>query len=167
MTDFHDLVIPAQEAPITGGVILRRVPDGIETNIPHRVVEHSPSGYEWGFAGSGPADLALNILESALLAIGHQGQRVECYRGSCFRLAQALHQAYKFEVIAGVPHEGTVIYWPALRGWIEERAAAAGLCLTCGEDPRLKLTPDDYGMTGRDGWTCPGCGAWRPAEMES
>lgn len=27
-----------------------------------RIVYHSPTGFEWGYAGSGPADLALNIL---------------------------------------------------------------------------------------------------------
>ncbi len=28
-------------------------------------VWHSPSGFEWGYGGSGPADLALNILLAA------------------------------------------------------------------------------------------------------
>ena len=120
MTDFHDLV---SDEPITGGAIFRRYPDGIETNIPHHVTEHSPNGYEWGYPGSGPADLALNVLETALLAMDHKGRRMDGMKGSCFALAWALHQDFKREFIAALPHEGGVIYWPALRAWIEERAA--------------------------------------------
>jgi hypothetical protein len=30
------------------------------------VVRHSPDGFEWGYAGSGPADLALSILSDYL-----------------------------------------------------------------------------------------------------
>ena len=126
MTEFHDLV---SDEPITAGVFLRRYPDGVETNIPHRVTHHSPSGYEWGYGGSGPADLALNILEAALVELGHNGKRAECWRGGCFALAWALHQDFKRELIAPIPAEGGVIYWPALRAWITDHAKAAGLCL--------------------------------------
>ena len=47
-----------------GDIFLRRLPtgDGV-VNVPVRVMHHSPSGIEWGYAGSGPADLALNILD--------------------------------------------------------------------------------------------------------
>ena len=31
------------------------------TNVPIKVVHHSPAGIEWGYHGSGPADLALNL----------------------------------------------------------------------------------------------------------
>lgn len=117
MNDFHDLV---SDEPITEGAFFRRFPDGIETNIPHLVTHHSPSGYEWGYGGSGPADLALNVLESALIAMGHEGDRVECWRGDCFSLAWRLHQKFKREFIATIPFEGGVIYWPALRAWITE-----------------------------------------------
>jgi len=30
--------------------------------LKHRIVEHSPDGFQWGYGGSGPADLALNML---------------------------------------------------------------------------------------------------------
>jgi len=33
-------------------------------NLPH-VVRHSPDGFEWGYGGSGPADLALSLLTDA------------------------------------------------------------------------------------------------------
>ena len=42
---------------------LKRDPKGYATaNVPHAIVRHSPTGFEWGYGGSGPAELALNIL---------------------------------------------------------------------------------------------------------
>lgn len=35
---------------------------GIDRPVPHKYVYHSPTGMEFGYAGSGPSDLALNIL---------------------------------------------------------------------------------------------------------
>jgi hypothetical protein len=35
---------------------------GRHVNIQRRIVRHSPTGFAWGYGGSGPADLALNIL---------------------------------------------------------------------------------------------------------
>lgn len=34
--------------------------DGVERSLRH-VMRHSPTGFEWGYGGSGPADLALSI----------------------------------------------------------------------------------------------------------
>jgi hypothetical protein len=45
---------------------------------------HSPTGFEWGYAGSGPAQLALAILADAL----NDDER-----------ALRLHQKFKFKVI--------------------------------------------------------------------
>src|SRR5262249_47817253 len=45
---------------------------------------HSPTGFEWGYGGSGPAQLALAILADAL------GNDLDAMR---------LHQRYKFKVI--------------------------------------------------------------------
>lgn len=52
---------------------------------------HSPTGFEWGYSGSGPAQLALAILAEHL----GDGQR-----------AQRSHQEYKYRVVAGLPREG-------------------------------------------------------------
>ena len=46
---------------------------------------HSPTGFEWGYAGSGPAQLAWAMLADAL---------------EDDALASQLHQRFKFEVIA-------------------------------------------------------------------
>ncbi|MCA9071157.1 MAG: hypothetical protein KDA84_19650 [Planctomycetaceae bacterium] len=49
---------------------------------------HSPTGFEWGYGGSGPAQLALAILADFL---------------NDEEAAVSLHQKFKFQVIAGLP----------------------------------------------------------------
>lgn len=51
------------------------------------VRSHSPDGFEWGYGGSGPAQLALAIL------CDHLGDSAE---------AQAWYQAFKFRVIGAI-----------------------------------------------------------------
>lgn len=159
MSDFHDLFIP--DAPITQGVILRRFPDGIETNVPHLVTHHSPTGYEWGYAfgGSGSADLALNILGTALQELQHKGEKVDCWCGDCFQLAWTLHHPFKFQFLSNMPHDGGVIYWPALKAWILDNATKKGICPYCG----------DWGVTasrrnGLQPYTCANCSKFWEAE---
>lgn len=55
---------------------------------------HSPTGFEWGYCGSGPAQLAL-----ALLADFFGG-----YAGDGEKLALDLHQDFQSCVIARLPH---------------------------------------------------------------
>lgn len=111
-------------------VFERREGNELYTNVPHRVVQHSPYGYEWGYAGSGPSDLALNIVENCLRELGHKGKRVKQFDGTCYAAAIQLHQDFKFEFIATLPREGgsietaTVVMWiserlPTLEEWIE------------------------------------------------
>jgi hypothetical protein len=52
---------------------------------------HSPTGIEWGYAGSGPAQLALALAAEVT--------------GSDYR-ALDVYQRLKFELIAGLPVEG-------------------------------------------------------------
>lgn len=53
-----------------------------------RVVNHSPTGFCWGYGGSGPAQLALAIL------MDHLGD---------VERAKSLYQDFKFKVIARLP----------------------------------------------------------------
>ena len=55
---------------------------------------HSPDGFEWGYGGSGPAQLALAILAHHL----DNGD-----------LAIALHQQFKFAVVAKFPRPGWIL----------------------------------------------------------
>jgi hypothetical protein len=105
---------------LTDGVILKRDEVGVGTNGQHHVVVHSPTGFEWGYAGSGPADLALNIVQTLLNERGYTGQRVDCYQGWCWDKAWQLHQDLKFDIIARVPHEGATIPYELLSNWLTE-----------------------------------------------
>jgi len=107
--------------PLQEGIVLRRDRHQVKTNVPHLVVHHSPTGFEFGYAGSGPADLALNIVQAILNRLGYKGERTTCYRGTCFSLAYRMHQPFKFAFIAGAPREGTVIPYPVVEAWVAER----------------------------------------------
>lgn len=67
--------------------VVVRFEDGREAFLAPRLdlANHSPSGYSWGYAGSGPAQTSLAILADCL---GDD------------RRALALHQRFKFAVIA-------------------------------------------------------------------
>jgi hypothetical protein len=88
------------------------------TNVPHLVTHHSPSGYSWGYGGSGPADLALNILEWVLREDGHQGPRVRCFEGECFVRAWHLHQPFTWTFLAPLPPAGGTLPLAAIRQWL-------------------------------------------------
>lgn len=124
--------------PLTEGIILERTGAEVDgmgqtaTNVPHHVVHHSPDGYEWGYGGSGPADLALNIVESILHHLGWIGQRTECHDGSCFELAWMLHQPFKWLFIAPASKEGALIPWDNAETWVISAAATRGIYLVEG-----------------------------------
>jgi hypothetical protein len=63
----------------------------LDPQVSLRLFNHSPTGFEWGYAGSGPAQLALAILADLL------GDAAEALR---------LHQEFKFLVVARLPYDG-------------------------------------------------------------
>jgi hypothetical protein len=69
-------------------------PDEMVYDLSH-VVHHSPTGFEMGYAGSGPADLALSILADYF---GERPTKKQLYHGDvkCW----VLHQQFKFEFVA-------------------------------------------------------------------
>jgi len=83
------------------GVLVDGVP------LPQRIVYHSPTGFEFGYGGSGPADLALNIL---VLFISH-------------REAEQLHQDFKWAFIAAA-FPGMTLRASTIRGWIHTQSRA-------------------------------------------
>ena len=60
-----------------------------------RVVNHSPTGFCWGYGGSGPAQLALAIL-------------LDHFNGDRDR-ALSLYQDFKSKVIAGLPMDSDFV----------------------------------------------------------
>jgi len=92
---------------------LKRKPDGTpEVNVPHAIVHHSPDGFEWGYGGSGPAELALNILASMI------GQEAAQRDG--------LYQKFKWDFIAVMPEDGGTIKATDVDVWLKENGVMGG-----------------------------------------
>ena len=132
--DAHGFILRRERAQtmVPGASIDRRIVAGPDlrtgevvvamTNVPHYVEWHSPSGYEWGYGGSGPADLALNIVEYILRHIGFEGQQwAEARRGGCFSKAVFLHQEFKWLFVATLPRSGGFILYEAAEAWVKSR----------------------------------------------
>lgn len=77
----------------TGDIILKRIDNVPHININQEIIRHSPTGMEWGYAGSGPSDLALNILAKYTTA----------------EKALRHYQRFKSEFICNMPDEGGII----------------------------------------------------------
>lgn len=89
-----------------------------------RVVHHSPTGIEWGYGGSGPADAALSVL-AYCLPVGCDGEEpVTLFEGQCSTLAWDMHQAFKWARIAKLPYEGGTLSGREVDAWIDENLAA-------------------------------------------
>ncbi|AIZ65626.1 hypothetical protein PK28_18075 (plasmid) [Hymenobacter sp. DG25B] len=104
----HDVYLPYR----TGDdIILKREGDRLTVNVPRVFTRHSPDGYEWGYAGSGPAELALNIL---LLFAD-------------YATANPLYQDFKQEFIADLPRtNGTsTISATLIQAWLAMRDSPA------------------------------------------
>jgi hypothetical protein len=76
------------------------------TNVPQRIILHSPDGFEWGYCGSGPADFALNILS---LYIGEEAAQ-----------QNGLYQRFKEAFLSKLPHEGGIIKRNDIMQWLNE-----------------------------------------------
>ena len=70
-----------------------------------KVYNHSPDGFSWGYAGSGPAQLALAIL-------------LECTDEDT---AKYHYQAFKFDVIAKLPRTEEFEITIDVQEWLESR----------------------------------------------
>ena len=73
-----------------GAAVLVTV-DGRPLNPRLDLWNHSPTGFEWGYGGSGPAQLALALLANAL---GDDDAAIR------------LHQEFKWKVVATLPGAG-------------------------------------------------------------
>lgn len=104
---------------LTEGVACWRAPDGTaRSSIPQRHVHYAPKGLDWGFGGSGPADLALNVL-AVFLPLAPDTTGVALRDGSSVsEAAWALHQAFKYDLIGTLPRAGGHITAKTIRAWI-------------------------------------------------
>jgi Family of unknown function (DUF6166) len=87
-------------------VFVRR--NGVQTELAWKLDlwNHSPTGFEWGYGGSGPAQLALALLWDVLRSDD---------------LACELHQAFKWEVVAKLGTANWFLRQDAVRQWCVRR----------------------------------------------
>lgn len=83
-----------------------------------KVRNHSPTGFNWGYGGSGPAQLSLALL---LDYFGDTGT------------AQRLYQDFKFRVVASWPQDG---------GWKITGAEIESICADIDAESALSRYPD-------------------------
>lgn len=89
-----------------GVVVVKRDDDGADQPLPVRLdlVNHSPDGFEWAYAGSGPAQLACALLADC------EGDAV----------ALAFYQRFKFATVVDLEVEG----WALTAAQIRQRLEA-------------------------------------------
>lgn len=92
------------------------VPDYTDEAIPlplnprYDIANHSPDGFECGYPGSGPAQLALALIADAL---GEQSADVA--------LVRHLYQRFKFDVVAQLPQaRGWALDQESILDWIDQ-----------------------------------------------
>lgn len=98
--------MPARKNRIVGYIETNSVyVDGIEVDLASslKVLDKSPAGFAWGYAGSGPSQLALAILMVF----------------TDDKTAKLLYQQFKIDVIAPLPWEKSFIIEFDIPGWIE------------------------------------------------
>ena len=95
-----------------GHEVFKRVwPDGVTSallpNASLKLANHSPTGFSWGFSGSGPAQLALALLLDAT---------------SIPETALAYYQEFKSAIVAGWDFNGSwVIFRSDIINWLRLR----------------------------------------------
>jgi len=119
ITDTQDICDIHLTDSLDDGIIITRMNGKVATNVPHLMVHHSLTGFEFGYGGSGPADLALNCVEIILNRMAYQGKRIKCHDGNCWDLAWTFHQDFKRTFIATLDHDaGGVIPYEVAEQWV-------------------------------------------------
>jgi hypothetical protein len=97
--------------------------DGPRRPLKH-FVRHSPSGFEWGYGGSGPADLARSILAHHLG--GHVAPPVRVY------------QLFKFTIVAAFPKQEWTLTSNDITSWLDHELRSIGVkCARCADEGAL------------------------------
>lgn len=74
---------------------------------PKREFRHSPDGFQWGYGGSGPAELARAIL-ARVIADDDRARHPRCY------------QKFKEEVISRIRKDEFELDFKSVQGWYDE-----------------------------------------------
>lgn len=85
---------------------------------------HSPTGFCWGYGGSGPADLALSILADVLGEDLTADQLRMACQGMIRSVAYEYYQSFKWDVVARWPFgQSFSIDEDAIREWLRSHGA--------------------------------------------
>jgi hypothetical protein len=95
-----------------GGMLVLRNGEPLLPGPSQKLINHSPDGFNWGYGGSGPAQLALGLL----LDVTHNPS-----------LAMEKYQHFKFEIIAGLNiDEGWTMTSTAIKHWLDNHQNPLG-----------------------------------------
>jgi len=110
------------DIPFEGTVILTRslavghFGASVLTNVPRTCISGSPTGHEYGYGGSGPSDLALDILNQFFPPKGKD--RVKCFVGDCSAIAWEWRRPFGNRFIFGLEQQsdhaiplGDILNW--------------------------------------------------------
>jgi hypothetical protein len=86
---------------------------GLPTLEPGREARHSPDGFQWGYNGSGPAELARALL-------------ISCLSGDPLSRHPRCYQAFKADVIARLPQRDFALLSTDVEAWYAAWAAEQG-----------------------------------------
>lgn len=135
--DYWDEYLPL---PLSDhGLVMRRGESGdpprgtVKTNVPHRVEWGSPDGFEFGYGGSGPSDLALNAVEHIIWHLADEGviekpsvyytaEEDDVHAGRVSELAFRLAPEFKAKFIAPAPMSGGTVEYEVLKEWVVSRS---------------------------------------------
>ncbi len=97
-------------------LVEERQPDGLDLGLPlKQVVRHSPTGMEWGYGGSSPADTALSILTDYYVRSGLRSSRKKAVAAAS---KNGLYMDFKWAFIAPANREGFDITDIQIRDWL-------------------------------------------------
>lgn len=120
-SEYENEQLSESQYPLDESIVCIRGKNGLMTNVPCLVKHHSPTGYEIGYGGSGPADFALNIIENLLRRIGYEGKTTNDTwdKRRIFAKSYELHQDFKWAFVATLPRDGGSIKTNDAIAWIE------------------------------------------------
>jgi len=81
-----------------------------------QIVRHSPTGMEWGYGGSGPADTALSILVDFLLRT-----KKDLTEKQAIKMVDRHYMDFKDKFIASADREGFELKDETIRQWLRWR----------------------------------------------
>jgi len=95
--------------PIHDVILSRSTKGELNVNVPI-IYHYHGKGIEWGYLGSGPADLSMNILAH--------------FVGCKAAKEKMLYQDFKEDIIAKIPHEGGIITKSEIENWLADHGVS-------------------------------------------